>query len=347
MNGGSPSAAELAGDPHWFLDNIDPQNRTFSFVRMEREQLAGTPFLDNRLDRTGAAQATAPLDGLDAALASEPPPLGFIWHIGFCCSTLVAHALDHPGKNLSLREPGVTMTLAAAKRGGWFSPQNLGPRLPSAVFRLLARPFSEGEKVLVKPTNTVNTLIADAGQLTSGKMLFLYSDCRDFVLSIAKKRLDGNIFARKLFSIFAGDGDPFGKLPPRTAFELSDLQVAALVWHMQLAQFRRAIAGLGARAASLDCASFLADPEAVLGKLDRFFGLDLGASHIAEVVNGPILSRNAKDESQSYDAEARRREAEAVARRIGSDLDRVVAWSYETATDTPRGRPLGNAIEES
>jgi len=162
MNAGSPSPAELAGDPHWFLDNIDPNARVFSFLRMEREKLSGTPFLDQRLERAGAAQATASLEALEASLPSDLPPLNFIWHIGFCCSTLIAHALDHPGKNLSLREPGVTMTLAAAKRGGWFSPQHLGPRLPSAVFRLLARPFGEGEKVLVKPTNTVNTLIEDA-----------------------------------------------------------------------------------------------------------------------------------------------------------------------------------------
>jgi hypothetical protein len=343
MNVSIPPVADLSRDPCWFADAFDPQNRMVSFVHLDRARLSTAPFLDQRLDRSAAPQATVSLDALEDAL--PPPRLNFIWHTSFCCSTLIAHALDAPGKNLSLREPGITMTLASAKRAGWFDKQHLGDKLPSAVFRLLARRFAENEQVLVKPTNTVNTLIDDAARLTSGKMLFLYSDCREFLLSIAKKKLDGAIFARKLFAIFANDGDPIGKLPPQQLFEMSDLQIAALVWQMQIGHFRRAMTALGSRAASLDCASFLADPKGVLARLDNFFGLGLGSEHIEAVVNGPLLSRNAKNESESYSAEARRRDSDAIAEMIGPDLERVIQWSYQAAPDTPRGRPLANALD--
>lgn len=346
MNAGAPSAADLARDASWLADNFDPQARSVSFVHLDRARLSGTPFLDQRLDRSGAGQAAASFDALEPALPPAPAQLNFIWHTAFCCSTLIAHALNAPGRNLSLREPAITMTLAAAKRGGWFSPQHLGDRLPSTVFRLLARRFAESEQVLIKPTNTVNTLVADAARLTNGKMLFLYSDCRSFITSIAKKKLDGHIFARKLFTIFASDGDPLGKLPPQQLFEMSDLQIAALVWQMQIGHFRRAMAALGNRAVSLDCASFLADPAGVLARLDRFFEFGLGPDHIESVVNGPLLTRNAKDENQSYSADTRRSETEAVAELIGPDLDRIIEWSYQAAPETPRGRPLPNALDE-
>ena len=333
------NVADLARDPAWFADNFDPQKKTISFVHLDRARISGAPFLDQRFDRTGAPREDASLDALDAALQPGPPSLDFIWHTSFCCSTLIAHALDAPGKNLALREPGITMTLAAAKRAGWFDARQLGDKLPSTIFRLLARRFSENERILVKPTNTVNTLIADAARLTNGKMLFLYSGARDFLASIARKKLDGHIFARKLFSIFAGDGDPLGKLAPQQLFEMSDLQIAALVWQMQMGHFRRMMAVLGPRAASLDCARFLADPKATLARLDAFFGLDLGAAHIETAVSGPMFSRNAKNESESYDPEARARDNEAMAAMIGPDLERVIAWSYQAAPDAPRALP--------
>jgi hypothetical protein len=335
--------AALARDAAWFADDFDPQAQTVSFVHLDRARLAAAPFLDQRLDRRGAEQMRASFEALEPALPLAR--LGFIWHTSFCCSTLIARALDAPGKNLALREPAITMKLAAAKRGGWFAPQHLGDRLPSLVFRLLARRFEEREQVLIKPTNTVNTLLEDANRLTSGKMLFLYSDCREFLASIAKKKLDGYIFARKLFTISANDGGPLGKLPPQQLFEMSDLQIAALTWQMQIGHFRRVMASLGNRAASLDCASFLADPAGVLSRLDRFFELGLGGAHIESVVAGPLMTRNAKDESQSYGAELRRKERDALAQALGADLDRIIEWSYQAASETPRGRPLPNALD--
>lgn len=332
------NAGGIAQDPAWFADGFDPKARTVSFVHLDRARISGAPFLDQRLNRSGAEQTALSFDALDSALTS-PPRLNFIWHTSFCCSTLIAHALDAPGKNLSLREPGITMVLAAAKRAGWFRQDE---KLPSLIFRLLARRFSEHEQILVKPTNTVNTLIEDAAHFTSGKMLFLYSSQREFLLSIAKKKLDGYIFARKIFNIFASDGDPLGRLPPQQLFEMSDLQIAALVWQMQIGHFRRMMEALGPRAASLDCAQFLADPKTTLARLDKFFELGLGPDHIETL--GPMLSRNAKNEREGFDAQANARANESLAQMLGSDLDRVIDWSYQAAPETPRANPLPNAL---
>jgi hypothetical protein len=342
-----PSAAVLATDAHWFIDNFDPQSRKLAFLQMDRARLSDAPFLDQRLDRTGCAQALVGVDEVaSGSHVVAPPEINFIWHTAFCCSTLIAHTLDAPGKNLALREPGVTMTLASAKRGGLLAPERGGEKLARATFQLLARRFDAAEKILVKPTNAVNTLVEEAARLTHGKMLFLYSDCRSFVTSIAKKNLDGRIFVRKLFSVFAADGDPLGRLPGSKLFEMSDLQVAALVWQIQIRLFRSAMALLGDRAVSLNCDVFLSDPGGTLAKLDRFFGLGLGAEHIADVVNGPLLSRNAKNPEESYSSVARRNEEQAMAQSLGADLDRIIDWSYQAAPETPRGVPLPRALNE-
>ncbi len=329
----------LLSDPHWFADDLDLENRVLRFVRVDRALLSDTPFLDERMDRTGRATAALPLD--DATGTSGPAPrLHFIWHTAFCLSTLIAHALDMPGENLSLREPRILMNLGRAKRTRWAAQNGLERALPDATFRLLARRFAPAEQILIKPTNTVNTLMHDAASLTDGRMLFLYSDCRSFLISIAKKRQEGYVFARKLFAILAADGHPFGRLAPRQLLEMSDLQIAALVWHMQIAEMRNAMAMLGQRAASLNCDDFLANPKGALAALDGFFDLDLGAARIDAVAASDLLKRDAKNTDAAYDGARRASEAGDTAKMLGTDLPRVIEWSYGAAPETPKGAPL-------
>jgi hypothetical protein len=122
---------------------------------------------------------------------------------------------------------------------------------------------------------------------------------------------------------------------------MSDLQLASMVWHMQIAEFLRNWPLLGAgRAASLDCDAFLASPVDTLRKLDDFFELGLGEKHLEKVVSGPLFRRNAKTGEDSFDASRRLKEHAQTAQQLGGDLDRIVAGSYAICRTTPRGAPL-------
>ncbi len=342
MDARAPTPAEILFDAAWFPDNVDFSRNTFGFVQTNRETLSRQPFLDSRWDRSPLPRVDIPISTVIAATEHRPrPQVNFIWHTAFCCSTLLSRCLDISGTNLALKEPQILILLAEAKRTGQRG-------LPNAVFatalKLLTRPHSRGERILIKPTNAVNNLLPEAVRATDGKMLFLYSDCKNFLISIAKKGEMGRIFARKLFTLFAADGHPQAKWPPQDLFELSDLQVAALVWHMQIAQFRRA--SDPARSAALDCETFLANPATVLARLNGFFELALSQERTEEIANGPLLSQNAKTQSEPFNAERRANEAAAIAKTFGSELDTVVEWSYRACPETPRENPLGPTLGE-
>jgi hypothetical protein len=126
---------------------------------------------------------------------------------------------------------------------------------------------------------------------------------------------------------------------------LSDLELAAVLWHMQIGEFLRHWPQLGqGRAASLDCDTFLERPAETLSRLDEFFGLSLGADHPARVLEGPLFRRNAKTGEEAFDAVRRREEHRQMAEQLGSDLDRIVARSYEICSATPRGVPLPDSL---
>jgi hypothetical protein len=341
-----PTAASVARDPAWFLEDYDPRRNMLAFVRADRDKIARQPFLDQRWNREGLERCEFPLDALAAQLPEDAPApkLDFIWHTSFCCSTLIAEALDLPGRHLSLREPSVLVPAADTKRAVTMANRAMPPRLIEVVFRLLGRQAGD-ERVSVKASNFANVLVRDAARLTQGKALFLYSDLESFLVSMEKGGDGLRKYARRLFSNIAGDAGGQLPWPPREIFQMSDLEIAALAWHMEIAEFRRSARVLGqGRAAWLDCDAFLRDSRAALSAVDGFFGFGLGAAHIERVVAGPLMKRHAKVPSHAFDAERRRTLGNEVRQRLGHDLERLVEWSYRACPDTPRGAPLAGAL---
>jgi hypothetical protein len=341
----APRASDVLADPAWFLQDYDTVTRKLRFVRTTREALANQPFLAEGLWNYAPLPQTLIAESAIADALPESTPLpraNFIWHTAFCCSTLIARALDREGSNLSLKEPGVLLTLADAKRQRAMGPgKPLSYRFPEIVLRLLARPFADGEQVTFKPTNSGNYALRDAAALTLGKHLFLFSDCRSFVISIAKKGEYGRRYVRDLYTRILGDGNEQGAWPVQQVFAYSDLQLAAIVWHMQIAEFHRSWPMLkDGRAASLDCDAFLADPVEALSKIDAFLGLGLGREHLASVVASPIFAQHSKDTTSAYGIASRRADHGAAAAGIERDLDDIVSWSYDLCRRTPVGAPL-------
>lgn len=326
------SDAEVLADPRWFPHAFDSRRQSLEFRFAERDYWSDKRFLDERWLRERLPERTLSIDAVAAGLGAAQPHLGFVWHTSFCCSTLLADLLEAAGRNLALREPQVLVTLANARREGGAAPY--GP-----VFRLLARRFEGDAHVTVKPSNFANNLIEMASAHTAGRMLFLYSDLPSFLIAVARKGQDGRAYARTLLSSLAADG----LLPPAIEREtqLSDAKVAALAWHLQIANFARAMKALGPeRAASLDCEVLLADPAGTLTALDSFFELGLGGDHIAQAVDGPLMNRHAKTLAGGYSAASRKAEIAAARRELGPALDDVIAWSHAMCPATPRGVPL-------
>lgn len=341
-----PAAADIVSDSRWFPEALDAQNRTFCFVRTDRETIASRAFLSQSLwNNQDLPRRPLGLDTVANAVPSTKPHINFIWHTAYCSSTAISQALDVPGQNFSLREPDALTVLARMKRGTSGTHGTDTRRYLAALLSLLGRPFIDGERVTIKPANAANCLIRDAAALTTGKMLFLYSDCRSFMISVARRGEARRAFVRRLFGELLADGHEQKGWPVPRLFEMSDLQIAALVWHMQIAEFRRSRSALGDRAASLDCDAFLAQPAETMESLSRFFGFEFPAGHIEAVVRGPLL-RHAKSGDEPFDASARLGEHQGLPAQMMRDLDEILTWSYDVCRSTPRGVPLPDALIE-
>jgi hypothetical protein len=330
----------LRDDCQWFPEEFNAPTGTIRFAKVTRELLSRLTFLADNWAPADLPRRTERLADVHAALggSTTAPRLNFIWPTAFCCSTAITRALDLDGRNLSLREPSILMSLGNIKRE---TPEGrpLPPQALQTAFRLLARPSTPNEQVTVKPTSAVNCFFADAASMTMGNSLVLYCDCRSFLIATAKRRERGRAFQRGLFALLASDGHEQHRWPPRQLFELSDLHVAALVWHMHMSQFLRSLHLFGqGRVAGLNSEEFLSAPGPTLRRLDKFFRLDLGEGHINSAVNG-VLGKHAKNPMSAFSVETDRRESEELTRFLGSELEEIVAWSY-TVCRTPRILPL-------
>ena len=335
---------KMISDPRWFPDAFDANAGSVLLTKTARAGLAGASFLDERWDRSGLEQKAIPLSELAGLPATKSPP-AFIWHTAFCCSTLLARCLDRPGRNLSLREPTTLMAIANQKRMQGVAASNASLGLLLAA---LGRPFVGKERVTIKPTNTVNNLILDVMDIApASKHILLTSDLPSFLVSIAKKGEAGRGFARKLFTIFAMDGHPVSQMDPRQLMQMSDLQIAALVWHMQIASFMAAAQKGGAsRVAWLDGDSFVTEPQAVLDRVDGFLELGLGTDHTSKTANGPLFKRDAKDASKAYTPEDRAREKQQTLDGLGPELGAIMDWSYSLFPASPRNGRLAPALAD-
>jgi hypothetical protein len=346
MSGGNDEAQAVLKDFAWFPVGADFSRQAVTFTHADRATLAAQPFLDHRWRRDGLPETALPLSAILSGIGANvaPPALNFIWHSSFCCSTLLARALDMPGRNLSLCEPLVLVHLGDGKRAGALAHNGNPQNTAQAIFRLLSRGEQANSKVLIKPSNFANTLIMDALGQTEGRHLFLYSDLPAFLIAIARGGVNLHKYARRLFGTVAAD---IGQQLPWTGaqiFEMSDMELAALAWHMQMAAFRQAAAAAGGRAIALHCDAFLADPQGALTRLDIFFGLGLGAAQIAATVSGSLFGQHAKKPGEAFDPTERAAVNAKVREFLGGDLDRVVEWSYRACPGTPRTLPAGPVL---
>jgi hypothetical protein len=81
-------------DPAWIPHFYDPRRDTLVLARLPREAQRKLTFLDQRFVDRDAESLPAPISQLPLDLVSQNAgPLHFVFHTGFCCSTLLARVL--------------------------------------------------------------------------------------------------------------------------------------------------------------------------------------------------------------------------------------------------------------
>lgn len=328
----NPNAQEIVRDPNWYLHAIDLDQATCQFVKTNAHSLSECSFLDHRFETAGLATAVVSfnkLRALESSINSKPP--NFVFHTAFCCSTLLARCLDLPGANVSLKEPAVLMALANYQRTGHRLLRNPthAKMIYSIVSKLLFRPFGNGQQVLVKPTNPVNNIILPLlASHPQSRALLLHSDLESFLISNLKKGQEGRSFARRLFTIFLMDSFEARQLDTTQLLRMTDSQIAAIAWHLQLEHFFDATQAFPSQQVrSLHCDSFLARPETTLRSVIDHFQIDALSKNFDSLVQNAPLKSNAKMPGQTFNNDNRIQEYEQARDHFSDDLEVILPWA--------------------
>lgn len=331
-------------DPTWLPHAYDAQRDTLVFAHLPREAQRQLTFLDPRFMPREGQSAPAPISELAAeAVRHQAGPLHFIFHTGFCCSTLLARALDIPGVSMGIKEPSILASFAEH----WSSKEH-APGAPEALnitLDLLSRPLARGEAQIVKPSTAVNHMIPQLLHARpDAKAIVLFSSLDAFLRAIVRRGLKGRVFARQLYYQFAPVIPLNGAVEEDYAILLADLQIAAQAWLMQAAFMDSLAKTFGtSRVRVLNGETLLANRMGTLSAVGAFFNLGLTPEITRSIVEGPVFKEHAKELGRPFSAEEHRAQHDHAGVMHHEELMMTKAWARALAIRS--GAPL--VLEET
>ena len=327
-------AAALAADPAWLPHHIDLAARRVMFLHLDRRQLSEPGFLADR--EPFARRSLLPLDAFVTS-AGQLRPLHFVFHTGFCRSTLLIRSLDAPGVSVGLNEPGILNSLV---RAGPAAAELLAPTLA-----WLSRRHADGETIVVKPSNYANPLIEPILRASpSTKAVLMTNRLPDFLTRVARKGLMGRLWGRQVFlEMHSIPGSDLG-LDMRAIAAMSDLQAAGLGWFLKQQMFDDLLRGeLGSRLAVLHGERFNQAPAETILAAASLFGLAIGAERARTIAGGAVFRTHAKGGGDFAEAEA-----EAVRRGASPAIDEEIAqvdqWIGKLARQSGQRMPVPQTL---
>ena len=339
--------ADLEHDPYWLPDRLSPDLRTLTCVRVTRQALVESPFLDDRLLVSPREECRIDLAGADIGatvtrLRATAPPPGVIFHTSFCSSTILARTLHRDGDCLALKEPRILFDVAGLLRA---PDARVNPQTKQAMvalaFALLRRRLREGEAVIVKPTNLANNLLPFA--VAEGcQVLLMYSELRPFLISLLMRGEPGHLFGRSIFRSLLEGGTRLSTMAIPEALMLTDGQAAALAWRQQMELFATAIATAPPdRIRTLCSESFHRQTTSCIDAAYRHFGI---ASEPNAAPANDVLAANVKRPGEAFDSTENRERRGAFEAFAAETLDDLLKWAAPLRIERDFSLPLGNAL---
>ena len=230
------NVSDLLFDPRYYLFDTLPQHGETKFLITSERALADAAFVDIRFESQSIGNVVVPTRELVATVAKnlQPrPPVHFIFHHAFVCSTLLARCLNQIDAFFSLKEPWILRRLADIKREhGLNIPEQHWRQMYLTYLPLLAKNYASGQSLVIKATNVANNLIADVAKFSpQQKILYLYSDIGSFLVSNLKKSASTQKKMPGLLASFLKDSDlasRHGQILNSDKHTL--LQTCALIW---------------------------------------------------------------------------------------------------------------------
>ena len=326
---------DIIDNPDYLAYRFDFGSETVEFLPTSRDAMRRAHSLSRQAlgnEREGVPVPLAELAPLlsdpDRSVEADPPR--FIFHTAFCSSTFLSRCLDADGAAFGLREPQLLLDAANAKRLQWHSPSTgMGhEELARLALILLRKHAAPGEKLVIKPINSVNNIVTELMQMTGrGKALMLFTDARNFLLSTLKKGEPAKHTVRSMFDLVRCDFPQLERLRLSDTIHLTDLKVIMTLWRLQLEQANGVLQYFAPRdrMASLYGERLVAEPAATLHAANRFLELNIPDGRL-DAIAGEHRNDDAKVEGARFSAESRRQAYRKVENFYGDELDRGLEW---------------------
>lgn len=306
-------------DQRWFPVDLDPVTPRFAMLRIDEGLVTGPAFMDNRLGVDFSAAVPVPLPAMPALPA--PTRAAWLFHTSFCCSTLLARALQDAPACMVYREPLVLRRLSDARDRGmavahWMTP----------TARLLFRPWRDDGAVVVKPTHAALNIAGDLLAATPGsRAVALLSSLDDFLVSNIKKTPETHAKVPTLVERAVGAGSLRHRLAGRAFEPPSLLAAVALQWVAQRELLVDIDEHAPGRLRFIDASEVLADLAGTARECLDWWELpaDDASLHARAAA---VAGVNAKQTSATYSARQREDEAAQLSRLFARELAEARAW---------------------
>ncbi len=312
--------------PELFLSSLDVTGNTMNFTPMSLETYRSSDFLDHRMHRTAGSDIKLDSNTFVALFDRfnpEQKPLSFIFHTGYCCSTLLARCLENLNQTLVLKEPAPLRRLSEC----WFTKSQEYDlrKLNKIVGILLSRRFSE-ESVVVKSTSHCNNMMPELlGLHADNKAVFIYSGLEDSLACYLKDPLRRRE-ARSYLGIMGELVPP--DLPLGPHFAMIDAQIVSLLWMIQVRFYCQIAKSLsGGRLLALNCDEFLNGPLLALERVASHFGIAATQGELQEVLESDAFKRYAKGQHIGFDRTMRRAHLDGVADLYAKEIEFATKWA--------------------
>lgn len=331
-------------DPGWFPVDYLLHIDQFRVMLLDVDAIGDSSFLDRRLQVNDAEEVFIDAEGLRVTAPAYPP--AFVFHTAFCGSTLLARALHAPPLHVSLKEPSVLLSLSSASLAETtaIDTQRIDHRLDSAI-ALLARSWTPGGRVLIKPTNQANRLIERILQnQPASRAILLSSSLEEFVVSCFKKLPVAETRIRWMAQHLLAGSELAARLGIPANYNFSLPESCVFTWYAQMERFARVLDGDGGdRLRTLDLQTMLAAPVACVTAAAAWLDLQSPPQALAERVAG-VFQRDSKTPQRAYSHGQRELEKAAVQVRFGEVIGRTLEWARTSIEPHARLPMHGKAL---
>lgn len=332
--------SDLLTNPDYYLFGIE--NDVAIFLAMDRQSYERSIFFDGRIAPASEQAIPVALKPLMAALPAtpaSPPRIGWIFHMAHTGSTLLARALDLPGRNLVIREPMLLRSLgieAGPTHQSGRGSEEWSERLHLAL-HMLDRRYAPDQAVLVKANVPVNRIIPDLLMRSPDqKAVLLHFGLADYLAAILRgpnhRKWVEHIYTELQLAEIRGCQ------PVSTIGEM-----AGALWLFQMEIYARLLAeNKGVR--SLDANILFDKPLESVTTAADYFGCPMDRNEAEAIVAGPLFSTYSKNPGAAFDNKARKERLALARTEISDELVTARHWVENHPVAQTLPARLGQAL---